>query len=285
MALPDQSFWMGRIPLPKRDIQKLYSGFPSFADAEQERRTRIATLERGNCRADAQLAKQLSEARLWAHTACCPVLCLHFQYWFVGAALTIHRAIALRGEGYSLSEPDDAVDVGMLHTLDWERLDARMRIRVAQIAGEEAVADGMAVVNYDQKRKKWQPHYHMVIYDGSACTKPGGIYYWPERPGWRRTDRTSLRPLARWFGQMSLVAFGADTRTRQGRLNDRLSREYFRYLADRTPTSFIFGINCDLVNQRFTKPSLKRDEADDEDDYLGLDSGPSWPLPRRKISF
>ena len=36
---------------------------------------------------------------------------------------------------------------------------------------------------------------------------------------------------------------------RQRPLSDRLSREYFGYLASNSPTSFIFCVNCDLAER------------------------------------
>src|SRR5262245_46222935 len=61
MALRTKSVSAMKKLLAKREAWNPYSGLPSLADAEQERRTRIAILERGNSRADAQLAKRLRE--------------------------------------------------------------------------------------------------------------------------------------------------------------------------------------------------------------------------------
>ena len=274
MALPDQSVWMGKTPLANRDVRHLYFGFPSVADAEQERRTRIAILERGNSRASAQLAKVLRKARegMRADTACCPVLCRQFQIWFVGAALAIHEAIALVGEPYSVFDRDDAVDVGMLHTINLRRLHAGMRNRAATILGVHSAVVGMATVKYDKTRNKWQPHYPMMIYGGSNRFRN---FYWTRRTGSPPMVR-ALHEAAQWFGDMSLAAFGemmkTDGRSRQGRLNDKLSREYFHYLANRTPTSFVFCFNCDIGNQRVTIPPIEVNTYEDEDQ----DDGPSW---------
>ena len=40
---------------------------------------------------------------------------------------------------------------------------------VTRMLGEHAVVVGMATVEYDKTRNKWQPHYHMMIYGGSAA--------------------------------------------------------------------------------------------------------------------
>ena len=122
MTLPlHQAVWLGRTLPTKPNLRNQYVDFPSFADAEQELRSRIAILERGNSRASARLAKVLRKG-MRADTACCPVLCLRFRIWFVGAALTIHKAIAMKGEAYTLLSLDEAVDVGELHTINWRRL-------------------------------------------------------------------------------------------------------------------------------------------------------------------
>ena len=60
---------------------------------------------------------------------------------------------------------------------------------------------------------------------------------------------------ATWFSDMSkLTAFSTVMQqsggVRQRPLSDRLSREYFGYLASNSPTSFIFCVNCTLPNAR-----------------------------------
>ena len=47
---------------------------------------------------------------------------------------------------------------------------------------------------------------------------------------------------------------------RQRPLSDRLSREYFGYLASNSPTSFVFCVNCDLAERRV--------ELDEEEEYF-----------------
>ena len=90
-----------------------------------------------------------------------------------------------------------------------------------------------------------------------------------ERTGPEPIVRSTLGRPAKWFSHMcKLSAFGKITGpagvSRQVRLNDKLSREYYHYLADRSPTSFIFCINCNIVSQHFTKPPV---EADDDGEY------------------
>jgi hypothetical protein len=273
MALRKKSVSAMKKLLAKRDAWNPYFGFPSLADAEQERRTHIAILERGDSRASAQLAKLLRKARegMRADTACCPVRIREFQISFVSAALAIHEAVAWKGAFYTLLSPDGAVDVGMLHTIDWKRRHASMRKFVTWLLGESAVVVGMAAVEYDKRRNEWQLLYHLMIYCGSTESfyqKVDARYYWIKRYGPGPIVRT--RPAATpWFRNMSLAAFGkmmeTDGRGRQIRLNDRLSREYLHYLTDHTPTSSIFCINCDIVNRRVTRQPAG--DVDDHDEY------------------
>jgi len=279
MKLPLQRpVWLGRTLPTKPNLRKQYVDFPSLDDAEQELRSRIAILERGNSRADARLAEVLRKG-MRADTACCPVLCLRFRIWFVGAALAIHKAIAIKGEPYTEWSLDEAVDVGELHTINWTRLHAKLRKRLNRILGEHVVVFGMAQVEYDKTRDKWQPQFYLMVYGRTAIL---------ERTGPEPIVRSTLAAPAKWFSHMCKLSASeeimeTDGLWRQVRLNDKLSREYFHYLANRSPTSFIFCINCDMVTQRVSRP------PSDEDDY---DEGyqhrePSWPLPRarRKISF
>ena len=122
----DLAVWIGRIPPAKLDVRNLHVDFPSLAADMHEQRTRIAILERGNSRASARLAKELRNG-MRADTACCPLLCRQFRIWFVGAALAIHKEIAIKGEPYTEWSLDEAVDVGELHTINWRRLHARLR--------------------------------------------------------------------------------------------------------------------------------------------------------------
>ena len=291
MTLPlHQAVWLGRTLPTKPNLRKQYVDIPSLDDAEQDLRTRIAILERGNSHANARLAEVLREG-MRADTACCPVLCLRFRIWFVGAALAIHKSIAMKGEAYTLLSLDEAVDVGQLHTINWTRLHARLRKRLNRILGEDEVVVGMAKVEYDRTRNKWQPQYYLMIYGRSAALLEEFCrgYFWAKRTAPQLLIRPTVGKPAKWFSHMcKLTAFeeimDTDGRSREVRLNDKLSREYFHYLADRSPSSFIFCINCNIVTQRVSRPP-----SDEDDDY---DEGyqhrePSWPLPRarRKVSF
>jgi hypothetical protein len=202
----------------------------------------------------------------------------------VSAALAINEAIAIMGKPYTLLNLDEAVDVGKLHTVDWRRLHARLRKRIDRVLGEEVVVVGMGEVEYDETRNKWQPHYHLMVYGASAASVKDlrKRYYRTKRTGPRPMVRSPLRGPAKWFSYMSkLVAFGKSMETprfiRRGRLNDELSREHFRYLADSTPTSFIFCINCSIVKQIVHKPPVE-DDDEYEDEYQNRE--PHWLRPR-----
>jgi hypothetical protein len=204
-----------------------------------------------------------------ADTACCPLACRQFRIWFVGAALAIHKEVAVKGEPYTALSLDEAVDVGELHTIDWGRLHARLRKRLNRILGEQVVVFGMAQVEYDRTRNKWQPQYHLMVYGRKAIL---------ERTG-PAPIRSTIAAPAQWFSHMcKLSAFSKITEaagiSRGVRLNDELLREYFHYLADRPPTSFILCINCSIVDEH-VNPLRDEDEITLKDNpvcepYLGL---------------
>jgi hypothetical protein len=132
--------------------------------------------------------------------------------------------------------------------------------------GEQVVVVGMGEVEHDDRRRKWQPHWHLMIYNVSWARLQAfrKKHYSAQRRGPRPMVRSRYGEPATWFSYMSkLIAFGK-VPVRAGslrvRLNNRLSREYFRYLADRSPTSFLFCLNCSLLNRTLADPL----ECDDD---------------------
>ena len=263
----NRAAWLNCVPARYRDIRNLYEDFPDEAASEKERDTRIAILETGG-RSSCDIAAVLREAQPFAPApvGCCPLLGRQFQIWFVDVALHLDHRLNRPGHPFTLLDLSEAVDEGQLHTLDWRRLYASLRKRIERILGEQVVVIGMGEVEYDAQRRKWQPHWHLMIYNVSWARLKAfrKKHYRAQRTGPRPMVRSKRGEPATWFSYMSkLIAFGkvADAygRTQRVRLSNRLSREYFRYLAERSPTSFIFCINCSLVNRTLGDP-LECDE-------------------------
>jgi hypothetical protein len=125
--------------------------------------------------------------------------------------------------------------------------------------GEHVVVIGMGEVEYDEHRRKWQPHYHLMIYGARSARLKifRQKHYSARRRGPRPMVKSNRGKAATWFSYMSkLVAFGKIAESYGGRVRliDRLSREYFRYLAGRSPTSFLFCMNCSLLKRIVTLP-------------------------------
>ena len=136
-------------------------------------------------------------------------------------------------------------------------------------------------VEYDRTRNKWQPQYYLMIYGRSAALLEEFCrgYFWAKRTAPQLIIRSTVGKPAKWFSHMcKLSAFEeimeTDGLSREVRLNDKLSREYFHYLADRSPTSFIFCINCNIVTQRVSRP------PSDEDDITMKDTSTASRLGR-----
>ncbi|CAN5372337.1 hypothetical protein BH10PSE6_BH10PSE6_11630 [soil metagenome] len=265
----NRAVWRNCTPVRQRDIRKLYEEFPDKAASERERNTRIAILETGG-RSSRALADILRDAPPFepAPIGCCPLLAREFQIWFVDAALNLHyRALHRRLRfnrscaPYTLLDPSEAVDEGQLHTIEWRRLHSTLRKRIARILGQGVVVIGMGEVEWDDHRQKWQPHYHIMIYGAERARLKAfrEKHYTAKRRGPRPMVRSSRGEPATWFSYMSkLVAFGKVAEsygaTRRVRLENRLSREYFWYLAERSPTAFVFCVNCSLLNRTLTDP-------------------------------
>jgi hypothetical protein len=250
--------WLTANPPTSRDIRKLSPDFPTAAEAERERQTRISILKAGTSRSSAALAEFLEEAQRYAaaRVGCCPLLVRQFQIWFVAAALELHSKMEVAGDPYTLLDLKEAVDSRHLHKINWRRLHARLRKRIARILGKDVVVIGVGEVEYDPSRGKWQPHYHIMVYGASRADfkKLRKNHYAAKRRGPRPMVRSSRGEPATWFSYMAkLIAFGKRMEgpggPRRVRLQGDLSRAHFRYLASRVPTSFIFCVNCSLVKR------------------------------------
>jgi hypothetical protein len=112
----------------------------------------------------------------------------------------------------------------------------------------------MGEVEADDSRGVWQPHHHVTIHGATvaALKRLRKAHYRAKRTGMRPMVRSKPQPLEGWLSYVSkLVAFdkipthgGPSSRCR---LPPDQSREYFRYLAVRRPTSFVFSMNCRIV--------------------------------------
>ena len=255
--------WLNTAPAPGRDIRRIYPDFPTERDAEQERKRRISILEAGRSRSCAELAEFLRAAPKWqaAGVGCCPLLARRFQMWFVDAALDVHTQTKQRGVPFTYLA-DEEVDVGQLHTLDWRPLHTILRKRISRTLGGDEIVIGMGKVEHDPSINKWQPYHYFMVYHRRNWNLFRELRAIPKRKG---EQPMAFDEAATWFSDMSkLTAFSTVMQqtggVRQRPLSDRLSQEYFRYLASNSPTSFIFCVNCDLAERRV--------ELDEEEEYF-----------------
>jgi hypothetical protein len=259
-----QCKWLNTAPTPRRDIRRICPDFPTERDAEQERKRRISILEAGRSRSCAELAEHLRAAPKGqpAGVGCCPLLARQFQIWFVDAALDVHTQTKQRGAPFTYMA-DEEVDVGQLHTLDWRPLHTIFRKRISRTLGGDEIAIGMGKVEHDLSINKWQPYHYFMVYHRRNWNLFWELRAIPKRNG---AQPMAFDEAATWFSHMSkLTAFSTMLQqsrgVRQQPLSDRLSREYFRYLASNSPTSFIFCVNCSLAER-----TVVRDE--DEESFV-----------------
>ena len=265
--------WLNTAPAPGRDIRRICPDFPTERDAEQERRRRISILEAGRSRACAELAELLRDAPKGqaAGVGCCPLLARQFQIGFVDAALDVHTRTKQRGVPFTYMA-DEEVHVGQLHTLDWKRLHTKLRKGISRILGVDAIVVGMGQVEHDTSSNTWLPYHYFMVYHRRHGNLFRELRAIPKRNG---AQPMAFDEAATWFSDISkLTAFSTVMQqtggVRQRPLSDRLSQEYFRYLASNSPTSFIFCVNCDLAERRV--------ELGEEEEYF---EDPTIELERR----
>jgi hypothetical protein len=248
--------WLIHKPSRKAlDIRKAHPKFWSLPDAIAEREERIRILRRSNGKCNLEIARMLSEAEKNkpAKVGCCPVLARRFQIWFCSRTMAVAEKQKCEGKRYTLLDLADAVEENKLGTISWAKLHARLRRRFERYLGADVIAYGMGEVEFDQARQMWQPHHHVTIH-GASDDRLKALrlkYYRAERTGPRPMVKSKPMPLPGWLSYNSkLVAFdkvpGIGPSSR-GRLGDRASRQHFRYLSRRNPTSFVFAKGCWIV--------------------------------------
>ena len=130
----------------------------------------------------------------------------------------------------------------------------------------------MGKIEYDPSINKWQLYHDFMVYHRRNWNLFWELRAIPKRKGW---EPMAFDEAATWFSDISkLTAFSTVMQqsggVRQRPLSDRLSREYFGYLASNSPTSFIFCVNCDLAERRV--------ELGEEEEYF---EDPTIELERR----
>jgi hypothetical protein len=170
---------------------------------------------------------------------------------------------------------DKAVDVGQLHTLDWSPLHTIHGERFSRTLGVDAIVIGMGQVEYDPSINKWQPYHDFMVYHPRNWDLFRELRAIPKRKDTEPMVTTAFDQPATWFSDMSkLTAFSTVMQrsggVRQRPLSDRLSREYFRYLASNSPTSLVFCVNCSLAERTVV--------LDEEEEFL---EDPTIELERR----
>jgi hypothetical protein len=261
-----QCKWLNTAPAPGRDIRRICPDFPTERDAEHERKRRISILEAGRSRSCAELAELLRDAPKWqaADVGCCPLLARRFRIWFVDAALDVHTRTKQRGVPFTYMA-DDEVDVGQLYTLDWRPLHTLFRKRISRALGVDAIVIGIGKVEHDPSRNKWQPYHYFMVYHRKNWNLFRELRAIPKRTCAQPMATSAFGEPATWFSDMSkLTAFSTVMQqsggVRQRPLSDRLSREYFGYLASNSPTSFIVCVNCSLAERTVV--------LDEEEEYF-----------------
>jgi hypothetical protein len=199
------------------------------------------------------------------------LLARQFQIGFVDAALDVHTQTKQQAVPFTYIAKEE-LDVGQLHTLDWSPLHTKLGQRIGPILGGDEIVIGMGEVEYDPSINRWQPYHYFMVYHRRHWNLFWELRAMPKRNG---AQPMAFHEAATWFSDMSkLTAFSTVMQqsggVRQRPLSDRLSREYFRYLASNSPTSFIFSVNCDLAERRVV--------LDEEEEYF---EDPTKELERR----
>ena len=172
------------------------------------------------------------------------------KIWFADAALGVHARTKQRGVPFTY-KADEKAAVGELCTLDWRPLNTIAGERFSRTLGGDEKVIGMGKVEYDTSINKWQPYHHFMVYHPRNWNLFRELRAIPQGRG---AQPMAFDEAATWFSDMSeLTAFSTlmqqSRGVRQQPLSDRLSREYFGYLASNSPTSFIFCVNCSLVER------------------------------------
>lgn len=250
--------WLTYKPSGKYDVRKRSKHLWSVSDASEERKVRIEIMARGSGRRNFQIMQLLSDAedRRPANVGCCPLLARLFQVYFASRALRVSETFQEEPERYTLFDISDAVPFGQLHTIDWRKLHNTLRRRLERILGKNVVAYGMGEVEADESRGMWQPHYHLVIHNASnsGLSALRRKHYKAKRTGPRPMLRSRPQSIEKWLTYISKqTVFGkseTDGPSRRVRLNENLSREYFRYLSVTAPTKFVFSMRCRIVKSK-----------------------------------
>jgi len=175
------------------------------------------------------------------------LLARQFQTWFVDAALDIHARTKQRGVPFTYMAKEE-LDEGQLHTLDWRPLHTIVGKYISRTLGGDEIVIGTGKVEHDLSINKWQPYHYFMVYHRSHWDLFRELRLIP------KAQPMAFHEAAPWFSDISkLTAFSTvlqrSVGVRQRPLSDRLSREYFGYLASNSPTSFIFCVNCDLAER------------------------------------
>lgn len=251
--------WVRHKPARGNDIQLLDPDFFSKDAARLERIVRRNIMTKGSTRSDRFLAEALAEPRgnRPANFLCCPLLARRFQIFFVDRALQVSQAQYQKAQLYTLFDPKDAVRPGYLGDVDWRRSHAKLRARLRRTLGPHVVALGMGEVEFDEVRRVWQPHYHLVVF-GAPKRRIEWLrkkHFPAKRRGLRPMVRSKEKSLPKRLAYMSkLTVFGKVPPPGGGpavrrRLPPKPSRQHLRYLARRSPTEFVFCMNCRIVKR------------------------------------
>lgn len=254
-----QTWWARtRKPPPDLDIRILLPDHFSKAQALQERTIRQKILQRGKTKSDQLLAAALANARPGqpAPYLCCPVRAREVQIRFVELALRVCKSQKRRGQHLTLFDPADALRPDQLKTLDWRRHHTKLRARLARRIGPHIVVIGFGEIEFDPTRGVWQPHYHLIVF---GAPRPSiellrRRHYPAKRTGPRPMLRSTAHSLPGWLAYMSKLAVFdkapvTGSRSKYGRISDKRSRQFYRYLARRNPSEFVFAMNCRILKK------------------------------------
>jgi hypothetical protein len=259
--------WLSYRPPRHRDIRKLSTKFWKKSKAEEERAKRGELLAGGG-KTDRKLARALRDAKPGEPAAvyCCPLLARKFQRFFISRALGIGEQARDAGIPITLFNPKTAVPFSKLNDIDWRKLNGQLRRRLERTLGKKIVVVGMGEVEADCARKMWQPHHHLVIYGTTRhdLRRLRKAYYRVLPNGIRPMVISKRKDLGGWYAYASkLMTFrkiqsvngetGKVTSIRRVRLKTSEFRQLMRYLSRRSPTSFVFAMNCSIVKWKSAK--------------------------------
>jgi len=258
-------FWQDYALQPEYDVRRLQADFETHAAAIAERQKRINLLRKGGPRSQ-ELGEYLAAFNgEIAPVTCCPATVRQFRIWAVSEVLRIFSGfddVRL----LTLFFPEEDVPFGSLHTVDWARIDMRVRRQIERALSPYTLVVGSKEVDADYQSRTWRVHMHLLAANCSEAERAN----WRRRHFRPRSGRDGLmqvdavQDLARQIAYaFKLIAFRrpfkqvGPSRSKGKRLRTEEHNEFVEYLASHKPTEFMFVFNADRRNGKYFKISRR----------------------------